>query len=166
VRLDFVAAMRDHGTVEKPFARGELWVAAQVLVLAGHLVLALRFARPSLLALSVAGAVVLTLGAGFLGVSMIQLGGNLTPNPRPLEGAHLVTTGVYSVVRHPIYLGLIVLCLGLTLVTQSVPSAVSEVLVLGFFHLKADREERWLRATYPEYATYADRVRKLIPWLF
>jgi len=152
--------------VKNPFVRGELWVAAQVFVLAGHLALALRFARPSLLALSVAGAVVLALGAGFLGLSLVQLGKNLTPNPRPLEGAHLVTTGVYSVVRHPIYLGLIVLCLGLTFITQSTPGFVSAAAVFGFFHLKADREERWLRETYAEYAAYASRVKKLIPFVF
>jgi protein-S-isoprenylcysteine O-methyltransferase Ste14 len=146
--------------------RGELWVVAQVALLIVHSSLALRFATLSWSVPSVCGILVLVLGLVLFAVALKQLGENLTPNPRPLDHAQLVTSGLYSVVRHPIYLSLILLSFGLTLATQSLPSVVTALFVLGFFHLKANREERWLVEKYPEYRDYAARVKKLIPWVF
>ena len=51
---------------------------------------------------------VVTLFAGFRG-----LGKSLTANPVPNEDGVLVTKGIYSIVRHPIYLGLMIITLGL-----------------------------------------------------
>lgn len=146
--------------------RGELWVVAQVALLIVHSSLALRFATLSWSVPSVCGILVLVLGLVLFAVALKQLGENLTPNPRPLDHAQLVTSGLYSVVRHPIYSSLILLSFGLTLATQSLPSVVTALFVLGFFHLKANREERWLVEKYPEYRDYAARVKKLIPWVF
>ncbi len=31
---------------------------------------------------------------------------------------------------------------------------------------RAQREERWLRQQFPEYAAYQQRVRRFIPWIY
>jgi protein-S-isoprenylcysteine O-methyltransferase Ste14 len=40
------------------------------------------------------------------------------------------------------------------------------VLLIVFVDIKARREERWLRERFPEYAAYARRVRKLVPFVY
>ena len=35
-----------------------------------------------------------------------------------------------------------------------------------FFDIKSRREERWLMARFPAYASYRKRVRKLIPLIY
>jgi protein-S-isoprenylcysteine O-methyltransferase Ste14 len=114
----------------------------------------------------------------FAGVALIALGGvvavlgviglreNLTANPRPIEGGRLVDTGVYGLVRHPIYTGLIVAALGWALATTSPAALLLGGALALFFDTKARREEAWLAAAYPGYAAYRRRVRKLVPFVY
>ena len=62
------------------------------------------------------GAVLFVGGGILLLLGVLHLGTNLTAFPKPKEGAHaLVTTGVYSIVRHPIYTGFMLGALGWSL---------------------------------------------------
>ena len=94
----------------------------------------------------------------------VSLGPNLTPATRPLVEGTLVERGAYTVVRHPIYLGLS-LCLwafGWWL-TNPVMGAIIALVCFGYFDRKAAVEERWMTARFPEYEEYRKRVAKLIP---
>jgi protein-S-isoprenylcysteine O-methyltransferase Ste14 len=78
----------------------------------------------------------------------------------------LVMRGPYAVVRHPIYLGILVAQLGMIL-------ALGEVRALLFLYgierllKKLPFEEAALRKEYPmEYDQYARRVRKLVPFVW
>ncbi len=75
-------------------------------------------------------------------------------------------TGVYAIVRHPIYSGGLVLAIGWAFRTQSWLTLGYVVLLFLFFDLKSRREEEWLTQRYPEYADYRKRVRKLIPFVY
>lgn len=152
--------------------RGAAWVALQ-LVLFGAIALAPAL-LPDLLVLppsaarasGVAGALIGLAGLLIGGAGAVSLGRNLTIFPRPRADASLVQHGIYSIVRHPIYSGVLLSALGWSLLWASLP-AVLLTLVLGcFFDLKTRREERWLEQTFPEYAAYRCRVRKLIPWVY
>lgn len=112
------------------------------------------------------GLVILAVG-GVLGTwGMVALGRNLTPFPKPVEGGTLVTHGPYRVVRHPIYAGLILGTLGWALFRANLLGLALAVLLFVFFDLKSRREEQWLRQTYPGYAEYQARVKKLVPWIY
>lgn len=107
----------------------------------------------------------IVLGAGILvtAVAIFGLGRSLTANPVPLERATLKTTGLYALVRHPIYLGLILIGAALTVGSGSVfqmPALLGFVVLL---HFKARFEERLLLVKYPDYAEYASKVGRLIP---
>jgi protein-S-isoprenylcysteine O-methyltransferase Ste14 len=79
----------------------------------------------------------------------------------------IVTTGVYSRVRHPAYLGTLLFMYGTALATGSlVGLAMASVAVPLTLH-KAMREERLLLARFPiEYSDYRRSVGMLLPRLW
>ena len=151
-------------------SRGEWYVIGQAL-----LSLAFLFAprldgrTPTRLDIAViAGGVLFIIGLGFIVVGTIGLGrGNsLSAFPKPRDNASLVTSGVFSIVRHPIYSGFIFLALGWSLLWSSVAAFVAALALLIFFDIKARREERWLEAKFSDYAAYKQHIKKLIPFLY
>jgi protein-S-isoprenylcysteine O-methyltransferase Ste14 len=73
---------------------------------------------------------------------------------------------VYGIVRHPLYAAVLLATWGWGLLWASGP-ALGLAWVAGLFlKAKADREERFLREEFSEYADYARRVRQLIPWIY
>jgi protein-S-isoprenylcysteine O-methyltransferase Ste14 len=91
-----------------------------------------------------------------------DLGANLTPLPSPRDGAHLVETGIYRSVRHPIYGGLILLGLGWALLAAYPLAIALAACLVPFFWLKSAVEERWLAERFPAYADYRRRTRRFI----
>lgn len=112
-------------------------------------------------------ASVLGIGASFFIIKgFVDLGQNLTPLPYPKEGGHLVQSGVYSFVRHPLYCGLIFAALSWVVWQLSLSHLMATAILYVFFDAKARREEIWLTEKYPEYVNYQQRVKKLIPGLY
>ncbi len=98
---------------------------------------------------------VFVLGRRFSGLVAIQ------------PGHRLVTSGLYGVIRHPSYLGLIVLSVGWALAFRSgvglLLVALTIVPVIG----RIEAEERLLRSQFgAEYDAYRARTWRLIPWLY
>jgi protein-S-isoprenylcysteine O-methyltransferase Ste14 len=106
------------------------------------------------------------LGAAIALMAAFNLGKNLTPLPRPKENAVLIQDGLYRFVRHPIYFGVIMLCLGWGLIQQSALVWLYVVIIAIFFDIKSRKEEQWLVERFSAYADYQGRVRKLIPWIY
>ena len=99
-------------------------------------------------------------------VAAIQLKRNLTPLPMPVEHGELIQTGLYAYVRHPIYLGVILMALAWFLHTQAVLTLVEFIAVMIFFEVKSRQEEYWMGQVYPEYAGYQRRTAKLVPRVY
>jgi protein-S-isoprenylcysteine O-methyltransferase Ste14 len=81
------------------------------------------------------------------------------------EDHHIVDTGPYALVRHPIYTGLILALLA-TAAAQATANAVTgAVLISVGFWLKARAEERFLTAELgaDAYSDYRRRVPMLLP---
>ena len=80
------------------------------------------------------------------------------------RGQTVIDTGPYALVRHPMYLGALLLFAGIPLALGSfwalVPAAVAAVVVL----IRTVMEDRTLHEELPGYREYANRVRRrLIP---
>lgn len=97
---------------------------------------------------------------------LLDLGRNLTPLPYPIADGKLVQTGIYSIVRHPLYSGLIFFTVGWTIFQISLSHLVAVVVIFLFLDFKARREESWLSEKYSDYADYQQRVKKLIPGIY
>ena len=77
----------------------------------------------------------------------------------------LRTGGVYRLVRHPIYGGVILIALGSSLVWSPLALLPTALLVV-LFELKSRREESLLLERFPGYETYRRRVRwRFVPGL-
>ena len=89
-----------------------------------------------------------------------------TIHDQSAEGQQVIQTGLYGVVRHPFYAGMLLIYVGAAVWLGSYAAAIAST---GFLLMTLARiviEERWLRAHLPAYADYARRVRKvLIPLL-
>jgi protein-S-isoprenylcysteine O-methyltransferase Ste14 len=153
-------------------ARGEWLVVAQV-VLIGLVFLGPRswlgqpaWAFPFPHACRVVGGVLMIGGGVLFLAGLVRLGPSLTPLPYPKDGADLVQTGPYGLVRHPIYGGGICLALGWALYVQGWLTLGYVIVLFLFLDAKSRREEKWLAEKFPTYATYQRRVRKLIPFIY
>jgi protein-S-isoprenylcysteine O-methyltransferase Ste14 len=112
------------------------------------------------------GAVCGGLGAAIGLAGARALGRNLTPFPKPRQGATLITGGIYGWIRHPLYTSVTLAAIGWALAWRSWPSLVAASLLVPFFTAKAAREERWLRGQFPGYADYVRRTRRFLPWIY
>ena len=94
------------------------------------------------------------------------LGRAMTAYPKPVDGAPLVESGPYGVVRHPIYSGALLFFLGWSLFAGPVALGLT-VLLAVLWAGKVSVEEAHLRRAHPEYDAYAARVpSRLIPAVY
>jgi protein-S-isoprenylcysteine O-methyltransferase Ste14 len=99
-------------------------------------------------------------------LGLITLGHNLSPYPKPRMEAELVESGIYSIVRHPIYSGIILFAFGWGLAWSSILAVAGSVIFFFFFDLKSRREERWLETKFADYARYKKRVKKIVQFIY
>lgn len=116
----------------------------------------MRWAGVALTALGLVGAV----------ASGRALGPALTPFPKPRRRGELVRTGVYGLVRHPIYSAVLLAAIGWTLARGSAWTLAGTLALAVLFDRKSRREETFLLARHPEYAAYQRTVRRLIPGVY
>ena len=102
-------------------------------------------------------------GLGLIATSALGLGSALTPTPIPTRRGHLRTSGLYRLVRHPIYTGVLLTVTGITLRSGNWVHVVIAVATYVYFDRKAAWEEQRLQETYPGYRSYASRTGKFIP---
>lgn len=86
-------------------------------------------------------------------------------SPEPDGNAQLVERGIYSRVRHPIYLGVILSALGVALIHGHVVPLLIALVFIPFFTYKSTFEERWLVQVYADYTAYRQRAGRFLPRL-
>ena len=115
---------------------------------------------------SIAGAV-LFLAAYGLFAEVLRENTYLSRTVEVQENQKVIDTGLYGLVRHPMYMATVVLFLSMPLVLGSV---VSFVIMLAYFPIIARRilnEEQVLREGLPGYEEYMKKVKyRLIPFIW
>ncbi len=98
---------------------------------------------------------VFVLGRRFSGLVAIQ------------PGHTLVTRGVYGVIRHPSYLGLLVNSLGWALAFRSGVGVLLTAFTIPPLIARIRAEERLLSAQFGDaYDAYRSRTSRLLPWIY
>jgi len=98
---------------------------------------------------------VFVLGRRFSGLVAIQ------------PGHTLVTSGVYSIIRHPSYLGLLLNSLGWALAFRSGAGVLLAAMMIPPILVRIDAEERLLHSQFgSEYEAFCARTSRLIPGVY
>jgi protein-S-isoprenylcysteine O-methyltransferase Ste14 len=106
---------------------------------------------------------------GMVTGTILGIGGSLgirrylTPLPYPVDHSRLVDTGVYALVRHPLYSAQLFAAAGWAVFSMSLSHLLLIVASALFFNYKASKEEAWLTEIHPEYREYTKRVGKFVP---
>ena len=108
-----------------------------------------------------AGAVLL--GGIIIAIAGISLRPSLRISPIPKSDAPLIATGIYRCVRHPMYLGVILIGFGLAGYADGIFSWILEVALILDLNIKARFEDELLREIHPESIPYQLHVSRLIP---
>jgi len=144
--------------------RGTGWVIAQGAIFVFFLI-AVVFGDtiqdvPGLIFARIVGLIVAVSGAAVSVWSLLAHGWQVSPFPKPVDGAHLVDSGPYRYVRHPMYSGVVIFTLGVGLAYANPVVLLSSVTFLVFFMAKTGREEEMLVEKVPGYRAY----RTAVPW--
>ncbi len=117
-------------------------------------------------AASVAGDVLVALGLGIAMLVVIQ-NGYAAANVTVESGQQLTTTGLYGLVRHPMYFGNVIMMVGLPLALGSYWGLLFVLLGLIVLALRIGDEEKLLRQELAGYREYLEKVHyRLVPYVW
>ena len=116
----------------------------------------------------VAGTLCLAVGLWIFHRSHADLGTNWSITLEVREGHRLVTHGIYTRLRHPMYLALLLYSLGQVLVVPNWVAGPSYLAAFGLlFVFRVGPEERLMREEFgKEYEAYMTRSKRILPGLW
>lgn len=124
---------------------------------------------PNILSLAIPGGAWLTaalsIGLGLWALSANRIG-NFNIRPLPKAGGHLITTGPYRWIRHPMYTAFLLGALALAWTDNHRPAWLAWAGLVLVLFIKSLLEERWMREQHTDYASYCQRTRRFLPWVF
>lgn len=123
----------------------------------------LWFARPALMSM-IAGVCIIALGE-FLRLWGVAIAGSETRTTGPVGGTFLITTGPFSYVRNPLYLGNMLLYFGVGIMANLPFFALGALAYFLFqYSLIVSLEEEYLHKTFGEdFKQYCAAVPRFFP---
>jgi len=112
----------------------------------------------------VSGAIVLFAGIALMVRAQLDLGASWRVGIDEDAKPGLVTRGLYTVARNPIFTGMLVAIAGLALLVPTWLSVVAFAASVAGIRRQVLQEEAYLRRTYgADYLAYATRVGRFVP---
>jgi protein-S-isoprenylcysteine O-methyltransferase Ste14 len=141
-----------------------LFVIPAIIVLSGF---AAAFDRPFIPALAWLGVAAMIAALWLFRRSHADLGGNWSITLELRERHRLVKTGVYRLIRHPMYSSFFLLGLAQMLLLSNWLADASGILGAGILYaFRVLREERMMLESFgEEYRAYMTQTKRIVPWL-
>ncbi|MFA4860618.1 isoprenylcysteine carboxylmethyltransferase family protein [Methanoregula sp.] len=121
---------------------------------------------PDLFPVDIFGLLLVIFGICFAIWARVHLGHNWSSRPA-IHNNHTITrTGPYSIVRHPIYTGILTGILGTAIATGATLAFICLLVFLVLFLLKIRMEEQFLVEEFGEdYERYRGNVKAIVPFV-
>lgn len=115
---------------------------------------------------SIAGTIITILGLGFAIWARLHLGTNWSGLPIIRVDHKLIRTGPYTIVRNPIYTGILIAFVGTAIVIGKFWAIIAILILFVAFFMKIRIEEKFLLEEFGEdYLRYKKEVKSLIPFI-
>lgn len=164
------SVIKKQSIIGRPPVPGLFFILAKILVLVNLLFLFLRglnvsvdriFARVAFVDLF--ALVLLITGTTIVFLSTFQLNNDLVFGLSSSDDHKLQTKGIYSVSRHPFYLGFLFILFSSCLLTPHIINFISFTGAWIIHHFIMIKEEEYLTMQYgEEYRQYAKKVKRYI----
>ncbi len=145
-----------------------VYILIQLLIIAQLIAVPIDPITQSVLLFQLIGVTLVILGVGICFVARREIASNWVSGEeyQIKKGQKLVTTGIYSLIRHPIYLGFALSFIGGELTAQSYLFVVFlPYLISGY--VQGKREEKLLIAHFGDaYKTYMKKTKMFVPYIF
>ena len=111
---------------------------------------------------------VMLIGLGLRIWAAVTLGGYYTRTLMTTKGHNVITTGPYAWVRHPAYLGVILLWSGFGALSSSlvIVFLFPVIFVIAYLYRISVEERMLVKELGDDYVQYQRRTRKLIPAVY
>jgi protein-S-isoprenylcysteine O-methyltransferase Ste14 len=113
-----------------------------------------------------AGDIICILGLFVTIWARVTLAGNWSSDVTFKEGHELIRKGPYQFVRHPIYTGLLIMCIGTAIAAGRLHHWLGIPLIAVGFWIKLKQEEGLMMQHFPDqYPAYRKEVKALVPFI-
>ena len=140
-----------------------IFVGIQLSLFAGYIFIPALFNIKANPVIKIVGLALLMSGTVIFLAGLYQLRKSLTPFPSVRSDGRLVTNGIYYLIRHPLYTGIITGLFGYGLYRGHAGKIIIVVLLMMLFYFKSIYEERLLLTSYPDYRQYRLQTGRFLP---
>ena len=105
------------------------------------------------------GLIIIIISSIIMFLAIKDLGSNLSPFPRPVANGNLITYGIYSFMRHPMYYSLILISLGIFIINLTFYYLILTLTLTLVIKFKIILEEQYLNKKFKNYLFYRDKVK-------
>jgi protein-S-isoprenylcysteine O-methyltransferase Ste14 len=132
----------------------------------GRSLLARRVLEPSMVT-AYCGLAITAAGLVFAVLARLYIGKNWSALIQVKQGHELIQTGLYALVRHPIYSGLMLATLGTAIAYGELSGFLGFIMVVSAWGYKSRLEESVMAEHFgAQYETYRSNVKGLVPFVW
>jgi protein-S-isoprenylcysteine O-methyltransferase Ste14 len=79
---------------------------------------------------------------------------------------NIINSGIYGIIRHPLYLGTLVMSFAAVVFYVNILSMIMMGLLLIGIAIRVNKEEKYLQANLMGYSDYMKETKRLLPYIF
>jgi len=95
-----------------------------------------------------------------------ELDGAFSPYIERSENQRIIRSGLYAKIRHPMYIGSILIFIGYPLMLAAEWAWCFSILAIIGIFIRIYREEKFLAKEFPGYMEYMSKTWRLIPYIY